>query len=293
MSVENAARQTVFIRAQGAIRRGAAILLSGRLAAANFVSRRRVVGGGQATVSLTTYGSRWRTVHQTIESIGRGSVLPRAIVLWVDDPAFVQSPTPQLRRLIRRGLRIELSPDLGPHKKYFPALEEVAAHNDVLVTADDDVMYRKHWLRDLLQIADANPDTVIAYRARRVTMKGADFAPWSDWPLVTSTTPSTLNIAIGEAGVLYPLGLTTRLMSRGDGFLVCAPRADDLWLHATGVLAEIPTRQVTAKAYFPLVVPGAHAVTLGHHNISGGGNDAQIEATYGAAERAILRDAEG
>ncbi len=104
-------------------------------------------------MSLTSYGPRIATVWKTIESIGAGSVKPRRIILWLDDPAALADPPASLRRLqTRGGLEIRGCPDYGPHKKYFPYVTSILPEHPTrtLVTADDDVYYPATWLEELL-----------------------------------------------------------------------------------------------------------------------------------------------
>lgn len=240
-----------------------------------------VTGDADAIVSLTTYGPRVRLVFLTIESIARGTIRPKRLILWLDDPGTVADPPPELRRLVRRGLEVLLTEDIGSHKKYFPTLDAaISTGVSRLITVDDDMLYPKWWLERLMAAAAEDPSAIVAYRARRVLLTDQGFAPWDDWPLCDSATASPLNFAIGEAGVGYPQAVLQALRERGRGFLATAPRVDDIWLHSTAVSIGVPTRQVTSRALHPLVVPGSQVVALAHSNIDGGGNDTALQANY-------------
>lgn len=249
-----------------------------------------VTGDSDAIVSLTAYGRRVRTVYLTIESIARGTTRPRALILWLDDEDVLSSAPPELRRLVDRGLEIRYAPPLGSHKKYFPALDLAIDRNVArLVTVDDDVLYPRWWLKRLMDVAQSAPSAVVAYRARRVPLTSDGLAPWAEWPLCRSVEPSLLHFGIGEAGIAYPQSVIRALKARGLGFLSIAPRADDVWLHSTAVSAGIPTRQVMRRALHPLIVPGSQVVALSHSNISLGGNDEALGASYGEADISLLR----
>ena len=131
-----------------------------RLSIYNRFDRRPVAGDpSQPVVSLTTYGSRAKTVHLTIESIARGKVRPSRLLLWVNDSALVAKPNPHLRRLQRRGLEIRLTEDFGPHKKYFPYAIGEPNHITALVTADDDVIYPPYWFEELSESHRRQPSS--------------------------------------------------------------------------------------------------------------------------------------
>jgi hypothetical protein len=228
-------------------------------------SRRPITGECEVHVSLTTYGDRTRRVWRTVETIGRGTSLPRSIVLWHEDPTVVQNPPRSLRRLVKRGLTIKHCPDYGPHKKYFPHVMKGDLRRP-LATADDDVLYPRHWLTGLL--TEYRPDLVVAYRAKVI----AD-GLYASWPVCTDTEPSVDLLPTGVSGVLYPPRVLEALYARGDEFMLICPRADDFWLHHAAVAAGIPTKQVSKSVanWWPLR-PRQKGLEV--DNVLGGGNDA-------------------
>lgn len=206
----------------------------------NFGSRSSITGETEVDVSITTYGVRTRRVWRTLETIGRGTSLPRSVVLWHEDAAVVRNPPPQLRRLTKRGLQIRHCLDYGPHKKYYPHV----LHGDLdcpLVTADDDVLYPRSWLAGMVEVY--RPDQVAAYRAHIMSD-----GPYSTWPLCEGTTPSENILATGVSGVIYPPDVLMALRSRQDAFLQVCPRADDFWLHYAAVATGVMIRQVSDSA---------------------------------------------
>lgn len=97
------------------------------LAAQNRLSRALITGAAPVAVSLTSYGKRLETVGHAIESIARGPLRPRRMILWVSDDGFDVAAYPMLARLEKRGLEILRSADFGPHKKSHPYVEAYAA----------------------------------------------------------------------------------------------------------------------------------------------------------------------
>lgn len=219
------------------------VRLSLRLRRANRSSDFPIVGDADANVSLTSYGKRIATVWKTIESIGSGTVKPRRIILWLDDVAALADPPGSLKRLQARGLEIRGCPDYGPHKKYFPYLNDILPEHPgrTLVTADDDVYYPATWLQELL--AAHRPDQVTAFRAR-IRNEG----PYVEWALCDETTPSDTVFATGTSGVAYSQPVLEMLKKRGDEFIEICPRADDFWLHYATVASGLKVRQVRNTA---------------------------------------------
>lgn len=246
--------------------------LSARLHIRNHRSVDPIVGDGAANVSLTSYGKRISTVWQTIETIGAGTVKPHRLILWLDDDdAFANPPAP-LKRLQARGLEIRHCHDYGPHKKYFPYVNEIWPDEPerTLVTADDDVYYPSTWLAELL---DAHrPDEVTAFRAR-IRSDG----PYCSWPMCSTTDADETILATGVSGVAYPPELLCTLRARGDEFTTVCPFADDYWLHYAAVATGTPIRQVrdVAAYWWPRVMASNRGLWDGQ----GTANDAISEPT--------------
>lgn len=243
-----------------------------RLHRTNRYSQARVVGNGAANVSLTSYGKRISSVWQAIETIGAGSVKPRRLILWLDDTAALADLPPSLRRLQARGLEIRRCNDYGPHKKYFPYVNEIwpVQPDRTLVTADDDVLYPANWLKDLLSAH--RPDQVTTFRAR-IRHDG----PYRTWPMCTTTTASDTVFATGTSGVAYPPAVLRALRNRGDEFIRVCPRADDFWLHYATIASGVPVRQVSETAALWWPVPTAF--NRGLWDGTGSANDAIAHQT--------------
>lgn len=91
-----------------------------KLRAVNRWATSSIVGDGDANVSLTSYGRRIDTVWKTIETIGAGTLKPRRVILWLDDPAVLADLPGSLRRLCARGWRFVLATTTGRTRSTFP-----------------------------------------------------------------------------------------------------------------------------------------------------------------------------
>ncbi|MBG6214551.1 MAG: hypothetical protein LH475_09490 [Cryobacterium sp.] len=255
----------------------------------NRLSRRAVTGSGAVVVNLTSFGHRIDLVFYALETIAAGRVRPRRLILWLDDTTTVTHPPATLRRLQRRGLEIRSCPDFGPHKKQYPYA--LTGPTLPLVAADDDVLYPRTWLAELLEAAARHPLDITGQRAHTITFDGDRVAPYSEWVAARGTAASFRTLCTGVSGIYYPLGLLDALRAEGDAFLRVAPRADDLWVYSVGVRHGIRARQVgESQAEYP-AIPGSQRGTLYRLNVTEGGNDAQFAACVGALERQrVLRD---
>jgi hypothetical protein len=247
---------------------------------------------GGPVVSMTTYGNRIQSVHLAIESIGQGQIRPSRVILWIDDASLVDNLPIGIRRLQKRGLEVKLCNNYGPHKKYYPYLESLPEVEAPLVTADDDLLYPRYWLKRLVKAFQQFPDVVNCHRARVMVLNQDGIAKYKSWELADSMKPSFCHFAGGGAGAMYPLPLQRALKQEGTAFLDCCPKADDIWLHVQALRAGYKIRQIDKKQFRLVEIPGTQCIALNHQNLGGGGNDRQIETTYRASDLDRLRERE-
>lgn len=256
----------------------------------NRFSRRPVLGPRTApAVSLTSYGSRIETVHLTIESIARGTDRPSSITLWLDDADAVENLPAALRRLQKRGLAVYLTDNLGPHTKYYPQVRSMAGSESDFVTADDDIIYPRWWLRGLIQESRRYPDHVLAYRAYEITLSDGAIRPYLEWAPVLGQRTGPRLIATGVSGVLYPEIMAKHLIMAGDEFKSFAPSADDLWIHWVTLRAGIPVRQISRVPLHFWITPTSQGMTLMSENLEGG-NDSVVARLYDREVVKLLSD---
>jgi len=250
----------------------------------NLLVREKVTGTADVVVCMTTHGDRLRTVDVALESIARGTVKPRRLILWLDDPAAFGRQTPALLRLQRRGLETRLSRNFGPHTKYFPYVASPTLVDCPLATADDDIIYPRRWLQTLVEANQKHPDMVHGHWVRVISANGGSLTRYDSWARRRDTLPGFNNFALGVSGVIYPPGMLRELRIRGDEFMDVCPGADDVWLHWTALKAGYPTRQVGAVArHFPMI-PGSQASALSDLNVGLNRNDQWIRALYSTSD---------
>lgn len=255
-----------------------------RLAIRNRVSKRAAIGEATADVSLTSYGVRLQKVHLAIESIAAGRVRPRRLILWLADDLRETGLPRGLARLQRRGLEVRYAPDTRSFKKFLPYVMGAASFEVPLVTADDDVIYPRRWLADIVARHDEFRATglsaVIAYRAHRFGIEAGRVLPYTQWARSEVLEPSVLNFATGVGGVLYPLTMLEALRDAACGFKDVCPDADDIWLHYVAIRSGHAIAQVPPllRRDFPLIPSTQRSGSLWSSNIRR--NDAQISATY-------------
>ncbi len=259
-----------------------------KLMLVNRFSQSPVVSQGGPVVSLTSYGKRVDTVYLAIESIARGSLLPSRLILWLDDETLFHHPPMAVNRLKQRGLEVRLTKNYGPHTKYYPYLETTETFDRPLVTADDDVLYPRYWLRRLEQAFQERPDVISCYRARVVALKGQGLANYAEWEMCESTGASFRHFATGVSGVIYPPQMLAALKKAGCAFERCCPKADDIWLHVQALRAGYEVRQIVPRALQLRMLPGTQQTALEPYNRFHSGNDLQAMQTYNVKDIQII-----
>lgn len=272
------------------VRGSSKLMAMGRLQLANSLSRRRIVGDSEVTVSLTTFGSRLKLVHLAIESIARGRSKPKTVILWLDDPELFAKLPSSLRRLQKRGLDIRLTKNYGPHTKYFPSACAGLARGGPLVTADDDTIYPVWWLDRLVKAHRARTGAIICHRARVMSVSDEGrLTPYNEWPNATSSQASPFNFFLGVSGVLYPTSFVEVMERSGEAFMDVCRHADDIWLNYLAVREGFSVTQVGAVAGdFPLIL-FSQKQALSSANLDDRRNDRYIENLFtGDVVRTIL-----
>lgn len=180
-------------------------------------------------VSLTSYRKRFPAIVNTLKSLITQSVKPDHLILWVgySDLEFVP---PEVQALCARGLEVRATDDIGPYTKIIPSLK--AFPDACVVTADDDVYYRKDWLKGLLH-EFRDPKEIICYRAHEIIFEeGGKPRPYKFWRHeIKERTASNLYLATGVGGVLYPPNSFAEETFNTEDFLRLCPGADDVWLY--------------------------------------------------------------
>jgi hypothetical protein len=191
--------------------------------------------------------------------------------------------------LERRGLEVLLSPNYGPHTKYYPYIQSVERHTLPLVTSDDDVIYPPNWLARLIAANQQDPGAISGHWISIVGVSGERVADYATWARARDTAVRPANFALGVSGVIYPPAMLQELKRLGEAFVPACPRADDIWLHWVALRASIPVRQVGPVPHHFPIIPGSQGQSLMHANVGENRNDHWIRSLYSAEDLAALR----
>ena len=229
-------------------------------------------------VSLTTIPERLYKVHLCIESLLRQSCKPDSLMLWV---SFPEDKIPKkLDRLKKRGLQIKTCQDIRSYKKIIYTLKENP--QSIIVTADDDIYYRRDWLNQLYEAYQKEPQYIHCYRAH-LMIKDPDgkLKKYKEWNKLAPGIqgPSLLLFPTGADGVLYPPHSLSEEALHEEVFMRLSPYHDDAWLKAMSLLKGTQCKKVSPFSQKLIHIRGMKAKRLTKINKDGKG-DEQIQAVF-------------
>lgn len=227
---------------------------------------------------MTSFPGRIDTLWIALESIYRQKVVPERVVLVLSKEEFPDGCIPSsVSAFVARGLEISFHEgNIRSFKKLIPLLDKYA--EKAIVTADDDVIYPRSWLQDLVKAHNDRPNYVVGYRGASIETTGTEVEPYTSWSRASCETPSTHVFLTGMGGILYPPGALPAITGDANLAMKLCPTADDVWFKAMTLLNGTPVAKISKDpGNFP-VVRSAQKLALHHENVKAGQNDAQFRA---------------
>jgi hypothetical protein len=229
----------------------------------------------QIIVSLTSFPAALPFVVHAVQSILDGSEQPDKIVLYLTASQFPTSEIPQeLQFLKEKNPLFDIrfyEDDIRSYTKLIPALRDFP--NDVIVTVDDDILYGKNMLRDLLRLHKKYPDAIIGHRIKHLKLN----TPYRKWKKYKSyrfftknLRPKFANFLTGVGGVLYPPNSLKTEMLDSKIFKEIAPTVDDIWFWAAAVANGTKIAPVPFGYSRPKELEKPKAISLEKINVRSG-----------------------
>lgn len=237
----------------------------------------------QIIVSLTSFPGRIQIVHKTIRTLLiQKNVKPDKIELWLASEQFGDKKLPsEIIELENYGLSICWTSDIRSYKKLIPSL--LANNNDIIVTCDDDVYYKRDWLQKLYVSYQKHPMDIQCHRATMIYLANNEWNSKGGGKFFYKGA-SFLNKLVGIGGVLYPPhslhpdAVNIRL------FMKIAPTNDDIWFWLMAVRNNRKIRVVDGNYHRPVDVLGSE-ITPKLNHINDHGQKLFWEQFYNILER--------
>lgn len=204
-------------------------------------------------VTLTSWSGKIHNAYLAIRSLLNQTLPPNEIVLWLAEEEFTDKQIPStLSTLVDNELlTVKCHPtNIRSAKKLIPALMDPTLNTEMLVTADDDIVYKSDWLQELVAAHLKEPEAIIAHRARAVQFEESGaLKPYSNWRLQNTKADAEgkLLFTTSGGGMLFPPNSLHSGAADSDLFMKLTPTGDDIFwfvhalMHGTKiVLTENP-----------------------------------------------------
>lgn len=246
-------------------------------------------------VTLTSFPDRTETISETLVSLLQQSIRPEKLVLWLATEQFPQKEKNLPKDIVilqNYGLEIMWCEDLKSYKKLIPALSHFP--DKLLVTADDDIYYPKHWLKGLYDSYLKEPTAVHCHRMHRITFSDSnEILPYQKWDkclISGSEKENDLLFFTTGGGVLFPPDCFYKDVLRRDLFLELCPLADDIWFWAMVKLHGTEMKLVKDNVYRIRNNGNTQdSEPLWKKNREAGENDRQLQAVLKFYGEGLLR----
>jgi len=236
-------------------------------------------------VSLTSFPQRIDEIKYTVYSLLDQTVLPEKIILWLAESQFPNKEEDLPEELLafkKFGFDIKWCEDIRSYKKLVPTLEHFP--NNYIVTADDDLYYKRKWLEKLWFEHLKYPDDIVCHLAAEIFVNDKEVLPYMQWKkYIPKETEGFQVFPCGAGGILYHQRYLHKDINRNDLFLKLAPHADDIWFYFMAVLGGTKIRvikkpYVNVKYLNPYREYGLdNKLKLSTINVDGGLNDEQFK----------------
>ncbi|MBV6646619.1 MAG: glycosyltransferase family 2 protein [Cyclobacteriaceae bacterium] len=214
-------------------------------------------------ISLTSTQQRLPTVYLTVASLLQQTHRSDKVVLWLshepyllDSGASDEDITEELQELLEDDrFSIRWTKNTGPYRKLLPSLQEFG-RDATIVTADDDVIYPKWWLKKLVDASQEHPGCVICYRGRIMPTNGklGRYTKWTRTHEAENQSDLGPNVYVfptGKDGVLYPAGVFGDQIFDEEVYMKLAPTNDDIWFKAMTLVTKSQVLCIPAHKDFP------------------------------------------
>lgn len=229
-------------------------------------------------VSLTSFPARLDDVSVAIKSVLLQKRLPDKIILYLGTDCDGIDLPDDLLELKKFGLEIKTGcEDLKPHKKYFYAMQEHP--DDIIITIDDDIIFDKNLVKDLLSSFKKHPRCVSAARVNRINCDEGGVLPYKKFDLEYTSVkkPSHSLLATTGGGTLYPPRVLPKEAFDAERIKALALNADDFWIKFILLKTEVPVVLCSARRVAFIPIPDSQKASLASSNVEKNENDKTIK----------------
>lgn len=193
----------------------------------------------KVSINLTTTSNRLDLCAVTVWSLMNQTVIPNEINIWISKESYLADngidTIPDWVAFFNKNkniIRVNYTKNTGPYRKIIPALR-AAQFDDVLVYADDDVIYGASWLELLLKkFFETEGEMAVCARAR-LKKKNLIGNVKNYKKMKLCKKESVLDkdfIITGVGGCVLTKKFISDKYLFNDDYITVAPKTDDIWI---------------------------------------------------------------
>ena len=138
-----------------------------------------------------------------------------------------------------KNVQVNFVENTGSYRKLVPLIENVG-EEDIVVTADDDMLYSKQWLSKIVKEAGKYPDSIVCGGARHIKKNiFGRLQNYSSWRHSVAPETAMDLIPLGGFGAAYRKKLVDLNFITDAAFREYAPTADDLWFRIASMRKNV------------------------------------------------------
>lgn len=239
-------------------------------------SRLEVKSQENVIVSFTTIPKRLSKVPLVVKSILHQSVLPNRIIMYVYEGDFKDINLEEILKLeISLGLEIVyLKENLRSHKKYYYAMLDFK--DDIIITIDDDIIYPRNMIRNLLYSYKKNPYCISAQRCHEMLFQNngilQNYNVWK-YEIWGGQKPSQKFFFTSGGGTLFPPTFRDEEMFNKINIRKLSFLADDVWLNMMAYKNGFKVVKSTMYRGTPVTIDDDIENSLAYQNVIEGNNN--------------------
>lgn len=181
-----------------------------------------------------------------IESLKQQTFKPHRICMWLDEEEYgseLEDVKQELIPLAKSGIEVSwVTGGIKAHNKYYWAMQKYP--EAIIITVDDDLIYRRTVIKELVNSYRKFPYAVSALRTHKILLDDqGNLKPYPQWIMEQREIldiPSQCLFFTTGAGTLFPPHIIKEDAFDISTIKVLSLYNDDIWLNVRLMLDEIP-----------------------------------------------------
>ena len=193
-------------------------------------------------ISMSSCESNFAELEMTLFSIFNQKVRPDKVILWLSKDMKLSEMPYNITKFVKTGLEIRFAENINSYTKTTEALKEFK--KEIIVTAEDNILYPEEWLKRLYHSYISNPDDIHVHKAKNITVKNKKIGFCRTWEYSDNENSSFQNYPINTGGILFPPNCFIKEFFREDLYKKSSEKRNYLWIWFMAVISDRKIRLV-------------------------------------------------